>query len=571
MTTSLIETKLETFDAVDQDIANALAMVQSGVSDPQQWLVDSLGGGSVSASGTVVNSDTVLGIPAAWNSINLIAGHIGAMPKEHRRKLPGGGSERMEQTAADRVCNRSVNLGRIDAPLYTPFTFWQTLMTHALLTGNGRAVINRDGNGAPMSLTLLQPESTYTIVSIGAKYHVTYFTRDMYSDVVSPTLEYSLQRMSSADTLGGAGWQYTLPDEEVLHIPGLGYNGLWGYPLTAVAKDTFGLELSGLGAVSYQFNNGGRPGLLITAPKGMLRTEKESNEFMRQFAKAHSGLSNTGKTGLLREGMGVTTVPASSIDSGLSDLRESSRDDVALLFGTEYLLGNTSAVYKDLPDRMAAYITNTLNKWMQTIEEECNRKLLTDKQTQSGQYFHCNATCLLRGSPNSLADYTGKLRTQAIISGNEARELHGYNPVPELSDDYGNPNTATEPAAEEPEEEEEPEQEESTIDEEMARQRLAYNFRSLIEFEQKKVIAAAKSGEDFVGKLERFYNRYTKQLKEVCRDLGIDESLADQHVSKSKALIAELLGCIQQDQITDEVTSLVSDWVSRSRDFANVL
>lgn len=570
MTTEI--TTIAPFDDVEQTIFDALNMVQSGVGNPEQWLVDALGGGSRSASGAVVNYDVVLGIPSANRSINMIAGHLASMPKCVRQRLSSGGSEPLPQQPATVVTDTFCN------DLQSCFTMWQTMMSHTLLLGNGRAFIARDGNGAPISMTPLMPDNTYTIVIDGSKYHVTYFTSDQYNDVVSPSLAAALQpwAQSSANSVsGGTGHQYQIPDEHVFHTPGIGYNGMWGYPLTVLAKDTFGVNLSGLDAVSYQFNNGGRPGLVITAPKGMFRTEKAALEWYSNYVSKHGGTSNAGRTAFLTEGMTVDTIEAAAADKGLKDLREMSSDDISLLFGTEYMLGESSSVYKDLPDRFTAYVTNTLNPWMEIIEQEAERKLLTRSQVRRGLYFHMEPAALLRGSPSSLAEYTSSLRTQGLISGNEGREMHGLNPVPELQDDYGNPYTQTnEDSNDDTTETEETEETDSEAMDAEARlsNALRYNFVCLIRTESRRVVdilAKDCKPNQKLKELGKFYDKFTAQLANACNELGVNDDRASRYVEKSQAAIMEVLGVTATDMAADCIKDLVSDWETRTGEFTD--
>lgn len=551
MTTDLV---IRPFDDLEAQVFDALNMVQSGVATPEQWLIDALGGGSRSASGAIVNVQSIMGIPAAWNSINMIAGHIACLPKELRRKLPGGGSQVVDTLPAHHVMNTWCS------DLYTPFTFWQTTMVHALIQGNGRAFISRDGNGAPSRMTLMLPNAAYTITVNGKKWHVVYFTNDMYGDVVSPELAEDLAPFHTGMQTGGAGYQYTIPDEEVFHTPGLGYDGLWGYPLSVVAKDTFGVEQSGLGAVSYQFNNSGRPGLILTAPKGMFRTSKEADEFMAQFRGQHEGQQNAGRTCLLREGIEAETLPPVAADTGLSSLRERSQEDIALLFGTEYLLGHSSAVYKDLASRMSAYVTNTLSKWMETIEQEANRKLLTDSQyRRQGLYFEVDPFRLLRGNLNDVATYTGQLRQQGLVNGDEGRRYHNLNPAGLT--DYDNPNISTS-------EDDEPVMPDSNENETEARLRQAVecNFRALIDHEQTRIRRYAKQ-EDFLARAEKFYKTFEKKLAVMCDDLGIPRERATEYIEQSQDQLLEVCGVVAPSQIPDAVSGMVEGWTERAREF----
>ena len=167
-----METALTTTSTYADDLlAAAENQLTSGAANPEQWLIDSLGG-SRSASGVRVNVESVLGLPAAWRSVDLVSSKLGCMLAEVQRKQSGAWSN-IDDHPVERLLNRFCG------SLYTPFTLRQTMTLHALLQGNGRAFILRDGMGTAKSLTIMLPQQTYTIVINGEKYHVVFFTRDI--------------------------------------------------------------------------------------------------------------------------------------------------------------------------------------------------------------------------------------------------------------------------------------------------------------------------------------------------------------------------------------------------------
>lgn len=565
MSTELITTR--PFEDHEQRVYDALNQVTSGVANPEDWLIDALGGSSVSTSGTPVNTSTVLGLPAAWRSIDMISSKLGSMPVKVQKKLPDKSYEDLDTHPVDRLMNRFAG------GLYTTFTLRQTMTLHGLLRGNGRAYIMRDALSRPESLTIMQPEHTYTIVVDGEKFHVVFFTRDQYGDTLTPEVAASMAQYNNTPiTTASGGYYFVIPDIDVLHIPGMSYNGLWGMPLVSIAKDAFGLDKSGQDAVSYQFRNGGRPGLLLTAPKGMFRTDKEAKEFMDGFNQKHSGTQNQGRTGLLREGMTGDLLTSQNTFQGLKDLKSTTREDIALLFGTEYLLGEAAAVYKDLQSRMTAFVQNTLDKWMETWEQECGRKLLNRQSYLSGLLrVHLDPSASLRGTPNELADYTGKLRTQGLISGNEGRGYHSLRPVPELEADYGNPNTTSntneEPAEPEPEEDEPEEDSDETM---RGRLAVSRHFSKMLQFESKRVKECSQDASGFIDRIDSFYDDFEEKLTDLCADLLINTDLAAEHCKESKAQILQLAGVAFADNLHKEMSELVSTWSKRCAKFTNL-
>jgi HK97 family phage portal protein len=529
----------------------------SGVANPEPWLVEALGGGNRGASGEMVTVERSLGIPAVWSSVNLIAGHMATMPLEIRRKTAVG-SEVTTNHAAHKVLNETPN------DLQTPFVLRQTLQAHSLMVGNGRAWIERNGLGQPVGLLLLPPESTYSVMVNGEKWHAVYFDSN-YIPVPIPFG--AIDRGLDGDTRSGL---YNIPDRDVLHLPGFGWSGLWGTSLVQLAKDVFGNELAGIRSAGFMFQNNGHPSMLLQAPPGTLTTKKEADEFLHEFKRGHQGVDNTAKIGLLREGITAATFPISASDAQFIESRKFSRDEIALLLGTEYLMGQSSAVYKDLSERQAAYVVNTLSRWMFMWTEECKRKLLSPQERQSGNWeFRFDPRVLMRGSPNTLADYTGKLRQQGAASGNEVREIHGFNTVDdETLETYGNPNITTgEEAIKEPAEDTTEEPAEEPAEPQGKYDPLAYCFRTMIRHEQERIQKAAKKSEGFVKRCETFYKGYRERLADQCDDLGLPRDLAHSHCEESQRQILEVLGHVSPDALESTILKLTDKWPDRSEDF----
>ena len=204
-------------------------------------------------------------------------------------------------------------------------------------------------------------------------------------------------------------------------------NGVWGMHVVEIAKDVFGLAQGGQEAAATTLANSGRPGLLLEAPVGMFRSAKDAQEFLDNFNTKHEGVSNTGRAGLLRDGMKATAVPVSASDAQFLEQRSFQREEIALLFGLESILGdNTGQTYRSISERNTAYVNNCLQRWMCKWEEEVMSKLISPARPLEVEF---DTTPLLKGDPNSLADYTLKMQQHGILTINEIRQLHGFAPV----------------------------------------------------------------------------------------------------------------------------------------------
>src|SRR5262245_52331582 len=184
------------------------------LNDPNAW--EDLGATS-SDSGVRVNERTALGYAAWWRGINLVSRDVGKLPL-NVYKRDGKGKVKDIEHPAYRLLRWKPN------PYMTSITFKQILMGHVLMRGNGYGYIFRRGDGSPEAILPLMPDRTYPVRENGRLWYVTTIT------------------LSSGQ--GAPLEQRKLSPEDVLHIKGLGYDGLEGYDVLTYARDSLGLGLA---------------------------------------------------------------------------------------------------------------------------------------------------------------------------------------------------------------------------------------------------------------------------------------------------------------------------------------
>jgi hypothetical protein len=67
-----------------------------------------------------------------------------------------------------------------------------------------------------------------------------------------------------------------------------------------------------------------------------------------------------------------------------------------------------------------------LQRWLCKWEEEVVSKLISPARPLEVEF---DTTPLLKGDPNSLADYTMKMQQHGVLTINEIRGMHGFAPV----------------------------------------------------------------------------------------------------------------------------------------------
>ena len=110
-------------------------------------------------------------------------------------------------------------------PEMTSFVFRETLMTHLLLWDNAYAQIIRNVKGEVVALYPLMPNRM--TVDRDEDGHLYY--------------EYQTSQ-EEAHTMNGS--RVRLSPYDVLHIPGLGFDGLVGYSPIAMAKNSIGMAIA---------------------------------------------------------------------------------------------------------------------------------------------------------------------------------------------------------------------------------------------------------------------------------------------------------------------------------------
>ncbi|WP_372898363.1 phage portal protein [Stieleria sp.] len=519
----------------------------SSLSNPVQWLVDWFRGGDA-ASGVKVTLDTVLGDPSVYSAVRKIAEHIALMPLELKAIKGRESNAAVNDPLYDIVC-KSPN------EMQTAFMFRSTLMLHAMLAGNGRAAIVRDAMGMPVELIPLLPSQTITCLEEGKKWHA---VTPQHEDQITNYVDHFNDRNKNSIV--------AIPDKDVLHFMGLSYSGFVGMSVVDVLKDAFGLGIGAQKAVSSSFRSP-KPGVLIHAPQGMFRDDSQAKQFMADFNEFHTGVDNTNKAALLRDGMTTSVLPINASDAQWIEQRRFHRQDVASIFGLESFIGDGEpSPYKSVSERNTAYMTNCLLPWMVKIEQEWSKKLIMPIRRKR-MFFEFNQQSLLRMDfPTSITSLSGAI-TSRIMSPNEARERLRMNPY-DGGDEFFNPAITPGGSEEESEPQDETDDEsepKATAIEDRSRGTIRAYVSHLIGIERQRVEAAAGKEKNFLDWLDRWYGDWQNTIAKALAKLGVEEAIAADHCKQSRRALLDLAG-----EITDveawpaAVADLVGGWDSRA-------
>jgi hypothetical protein len=290
--------------------------------------------------------------------------------------------------------------------------------------------------------------------------------------------------------------------------------------------------------------------------------------FIDQFNDFHSGLDNAGKAALMREGMSVTTVAMSAADAQWIEQRRFERQEAALFFLLESILGDDSSVsYNSLEQKNLAYLSNCLNKWLVKWEQECDQKLISDRN-QRTHYFKFDVDELLRSDARTKMETLSAGISARIFSPNEARLKLNMNPY-EGGDEYANP--AISPGAAGSVEDVPEEQEEPVGIEDANRLAIVARMKHLIGVESNRAKDSAKRHPDFNNWVNSWYPKWQKTLSKAIAEFGGDQQVASDYCARNKSQLLDIAGTVNKEGLPDAVEELVSGWSTKAELLADTI
>lgn len=354
-------------------------------------------GSQKSQSGIDVTEDSALNYSSVWAAVRLISETIASLPLLTYRRTEGG-KERAVDLPIYEILHSQWN-GDMSA-----MQARETMQAHVLTWGNSYAEIVRNGFGRVVELWPMTP------------------------DIVAPKLnkagriEYEIQDGFSKSIL---------PAQDVLHVPGLGFDGLVGYSVIRMARECIGLGLAAEAFGGGFFGNGSRVGGIISHPgrpdDPTLKTSKESWE------KIHKGPHKQGGTAVLFGGLKFEPFAINNNDSQFLETRRFQVAEIARWFNLPvHLLRDLEkgASYASIEQQSIDFVVYTLRPWMVRWEQEINRKLLTPIERKTFFVEHL-IDGLLRGDAKTRAEALQIRFMNGNLSIDEWRAIENQNPLPD--------------------------------------------------------------------------------------------------------------------------------------------
>ncbi|MBR0484568.1 MAG: phage portal protein [Oscillospiraceae bacterium] len=355
-----------------------------------------------SNAGKRVTDKTALQHIVVYACVRVLSEAIAQLPL-HVYKYTDNGKERVPKHPLYFLLHDQPN------PEMTSFVFRETLMSHLLIYGNAFAQIIRNGRGEVVGLYPLMPDCVK--VDRDDKNRLIY----IYSryDEANPNVK------KMGDIVLGA--------EDVLHIPGLGFDGLVGYSPIAMAKNALGISLACEEYGASFFANGASPSGVLEHPGVIKNPEKVRNAWRQAY-----GSGNSHKVAVIEEGMKYTPISIPNNEAQFLETRKFQLEEIARLYRVPlHLIGDLEhATFSNIEQQSLEFVKYTLDPWIVRWEQSMQKALLSD--SEKGTYFiKFNVEGLLRGDYASRMQGYATARQNGWMNANDIRELEDMNQIPD--------------------------------------------------------------------------------------------------------------------------------------------
>lgn len=357
-----------------------------------------------SSSGKSVSQTSALSVTAVYSCVRILSEAIAGLPLHTYKCRSNGGKEKAIDHPLYFILHDEPN------PEMTSFVFRETMMSHLLLWGNAYAQILRNGKGDVIALYPLAPNRMTVDRASNGRIYYTYST----SDDDNPKLK--------------SKGQVYLKAEDVLHIPGLGFDGLVGYSPIAMARNAIGMAMACEEYGAKFFANGASPSGVLEHPS----TIKNPDKLRESWNSLFKGSSNSHQIAVLEEGLKYQPISISPNEAQFLETRKFQINEIARIFRIPpHMIGDLEkSSFSNIEQQSLEFVKYTLDPWVTRWEQSICRRLFKD--SEKAEYFvKFNVDGLLRGDYQSRMNGYATGRQNGWLSANDIRELENMNQIPD--------------------------------------------------------------------------------------------------------------------------------------------
>jgi HK97 family phage portal protein len=363
---------------------------------------------SPTAAGVDVDENTALKFSPVFAAVRKISETVASLPLHVYQEGPKG-----KQKALNHPLYSILHLQ--PNPELTRMQMWEALMSHLLLWGNCYSHIQRNMGGQIMALWPLDP-SRMTVKRPDP----------------NGTLVYEYRMTDNGEVVNFPPW-------EILHIAGLGFNGLMGYSIVSLAREGIACGLAYEEYSARFFSNNATPAGFIEVP-GILNDESRKN-IRKDWYATYGGVSKSQLIGIIGQGMKFNPVSVQARDAQFLESRKFQVAEIARWFNIppHMIFDLERSTNNNIEQQSLEFVIYTLRPWLVRIEQAIKIKLIYEANITAEH----RVEGLLRGDTATRTAYYIAGKQWGWLSSNDIRELENMELI-EDGDEYLTPMNMTE-------------------------------------------------------------------------------------------------------------------------------
>jgi HK97 family phage portal protein len=350
---------------------------------------------NITNSGEEISERNALEIGAVNTAVRIISESIASLPLHTYKRDSQDNSVKALKHPVYKLLHSKPN------KYMSSFIFWDTIIQHAVYWGNGYAQIDWGKDGQVKSLFPLRPDQTQVVVDVNGKIY--------YETIIR-------------------GKTFRLIPEQVLHIKGMGFDGITGYSPIYLHREMLGLAKATEKYGAKFFSNGGVLSGVLETPNVL--SDGASTNLRNSWNSIHSGVDNAHKVAILEEGLTYKTIGLPPEDSQFLETRKFTVSEIARMFRVppHKLADLERSTNNNIEHQSLEFVTDTLRPWIVRIEQEINMKLFTESE-QEIFYVEHNLDGLLRGDIKTRYESYQIARQNGWMSANDIRRKENMNSI----------------------------------------------------------------------------------------------------------------------------------------------
>ena len=301
-------------------------------------------------SGKAVTERSAMQMTAVYSCVRILSEAVAGLPLHLYKYTDSDGKALTHDHPLYRLLHDEPN------PEMSSFVFRETLITHLLLWGNAYAQIIRNGKNEIVALYPLMPNKMSVDRDESERLYYTYYR-------------------GSDEAIKDKEFAVTLQPTDVLHIPGLGFDGLVGYSPIAMAKNAIGMAIACEEYGANFFANGAAPGGVLEHPG----TIKDPQRVRESWQSTFGGSGNANKIAVLEKGMKYTPIGISPEQAQFLETRKFQINEIARIFRVPpHMVGDLEkSSFSNIEQQSLEFVKYTLDPWVIRWEQSIQRSLLS--------------------------------------------------------------------------------------------------------------------------------------------------------------------------------------------------